>query len=777
MTSASVHRVSLLLLWGLLASTAPGALGAQPPRQTSMPASAGRQARSEAIRPAELETRLTDAVERHVAGLGGADEADAAGTAEQLIALQRGYLESLAPYARDRDLEVRLRVRVVLDEAFDQARTARMLAYLPPANRRQLLELRRRRPRLFSEMLHHDWSRRVTAVRSLSRKTDPNRLAEPLVMLLLRHPSARLVAESSAAVIRCEYQSDGTVEALEGVLERFRNQPSSMYVYDDEYVSPYQAALNALQTITTERATCALLKLLLDPSAGRSSGYSALPCIAEAVAGAGEKRAVAVLVEGLDLHAGRGRQHWSWGAGEYRGTTDARDYALYAALKLTGQSPAAYGMIHAEYYGTIYIGFPKSGEREKAYDRMKRWWKDHRGKPPYDRPPLVVPRSRAKAAGPVAASQPATQPTALSRPAATRPAPADDAVRRDLAVGVRQLAEQLRSASFDKRTLASGRLIRLEEALLRPMTQPADSRDPRRRKRVLSVLAEMITECNLHANLCRLPDEHRDKLLACRAEHTQATRQMFSLSASHRAEAMRTVAAADDPNGIAEPLVLIALRDPVPSVAREAAKVLQAGRYGSDALMDAITEAVLAVPREQWGRSYDDESSPSPLDGIARALPKVRNPRAVPLMAAIMKRQADASLPPAEQAALLLAETGEKRLIPSLIDMLNDTSSHYSIGGKVTVTIAPSDLALMVMVKVSGQDTKDYGFIHTSYHPGKVFGFKDDKAREQAVKKFRQWWETHKNTPPYKGLKPLSIPSIPDKRPSAGQPDAPEIAG
>lgn len=758
-----------VLLAGLLA--AGGALGAEPSQPESMPAAAGRQAPQAAIAFSDVDWRLSQAIGRLAEGLAVGDEAQTARIGEQLLELQRCYLQSLVPYARDRDLEVRLRVQAVLNEVFDQSRVARMLAYLPPANRSQLVEFRRLQPRLFSEMLNRDWSRRVTAVRSLSRKTDPNHLAEPLIMLTLRHPSAKLVAEAAAAVIRCEYQSDGTVEALEHVLARFRNHPSGMY-WDDDYISPSQAAMNALQTISTPRATCAMLKLLLNPFQRGYMDSSITSSLAEAVAGTGDKRAVPVLVDSLDLPAGRRPNYWPLRAGEHRGSTDVRDYALYAALKLTGQSPAAYGMLRAEYYGSVYIGFRKASDRAKAYDRMKQWWKAHRGKAPYERPPLQIPPPAAKAV-PIATSAPATQPIAMSKPATTRPAPAHDELRRDLALRVRQLAEEFRATSFDRRARAGRRLIRLEQALLRPMAQPAKPRDPRCRKRVLNVLAEIITECNLHSTLCGLPADQRGKLRACQAEHPKATRAMFSLSSARRVEAMRTIAGADDPNGVAEPLVVIALGDPLSQVAAQAARVVQAGRYHSETLMDAITEAVLAVPARQWRQSYGNESTR--LSDIARALPKVRNPRAVPLLVAIMKRQADASLPSAEAAAMLLAETGEKRLIASLLGMLDNTSRRFSWGdGKVTVTVAPCDLALMVMVKVSGQDPNDYGFIHHAHYIGKLFGFKDTKARTAAVRKFRQWWGKHKNTPPYKDLKPLSIPSISAKPQRHIAPAAPQ---
>ena len=82
-------------------------------------------------------------------------------------------------------------------------------------------------------------------------------------------------------------------------------------------------------------------------------------------------------------------------------------------------------------------------------------------------------------------------------------------------------------------------------------------------------------------------------------------------------------------------------------------------------------------------------------------------------------------------------------------------------GGDVEVGIAPSDVALLVMVRVSGQREKDYGFVSTDRYRGRAIGFSDAKARKAAIQKFRQWWNTHRESPDYKHLKPLPTVELP----------------
>ena len=83
-----------------------------------------------------------------------------------------------------------------------------------------------------------------------------------------------------------------------------------------------------------------------------------------------------------------------------------------------------------------------------------------------------------------------------------------------------------------------------------------------------------------------------------------------------------------------------------------------------------------------------------------------------------------------------------------------------------TVTTAPSDTALMVLIRLTAQQPVDYNFssldaglfLRKVIVPEFEYGFKDTKTRKEAIKKFRAWWKKHKNDKPYKDLKPIEIP-------------------
>lgn len=103
---------------------------------------------------------------------------------------------------------------------------------------------------------------------------------------------------------------------------------------------------------------------------------------------------------------------------------------------------------------------------------------------------------------------------------------------------------------------------------------------------------------------------------------------------------------------------------------------------------------------------------------------------------------------PAQQrssAILALGKLGDKRQLPALQSLLDDTSEftvHGRDGQEVRTQIR--DVALAVMVHLSGQNLRDYGFDHFSLHPTWLFnpatlGFKSIEAREQALEKWRKF--------------------------------------
>lgn len=735
----------------------------------AVPAPAGGASRGEANSPADanLLTDLTSRLDGRAclcAGLLAGTEEESRLAREELLHLQGAILEALAPYADDADLEVRLRIADVLEEMALQTRITRMLASLPVEGRDPLLRFRQAQPALFAQVLSSDWERRAQAIRKLTRKTDPKRLAEPLVVLCLRHHSSELVAEAATAAARCDYRSDAVVDALCQAIVRFRDDQDISYRYGRPSASPLQASLDALETLGSPRAAPALLALLTEAPRGGSN--SVFPELAEALAATGEKRAIPALVKNLE----RSRTYsWGWGMDNISGTTDLRDYSLLAVLEMTDQSCSSYKMMYfdgSRYgYGSVYVGFANEKERKAAYEKMKQWWATHSEKEPYKGlvPLAVASRdgsltTRAIGAG-TAHTRPATRP-------ATAPAPNGGDLKEDLrpavAAETRRLAERFRSTTYSARDAARRQLLGLQQAVFGPLADQTQDRDSDPGRRGLDVLGEALAESSLHAAGFPLEGEARGKFLAFAALEPNVARDAFSLSWPARVEALSRIASMEDPNALAEPLVAISLRDLTPQTILAAVRVAATGRYRSDAVVDALTELLAKSQPGDRYQSYrsggDTENAP---EAALAALTKIRSPRAAPALLAIILQGASTGQEASASLFDALAATGEMRVIPHLLESLKNTSvfSTHTFGNNRTVTRAPCDIPLLVLVKLTGQDPKAYA-IETPTDYRYLVGFKNDKARQAALKKWNEWWDKNKGAPPYKDLQPLSLPTL-----------------
>ncbi|HUT56529.1 MAG TPA: hypothetical protein VNA25_01500 [Phycisphaerae bacterium] len=761
MTFAPVHRVLLISLWGLLASTAPGALGADGGSSASQPADA----------QADAAARLSQFARRRVAALAGRNERQARQARQQLVALQRALIDSLAPHADDADLEVRLRVRSAMNDCCIECRLVRILAYLPPASHDQLRQFRRSQPEILDKLLSHNASHCASALRSISPKTDPNGLAEPLMALMLRHPVAPLAAEAALAAARCEYRSPGVIEGLDGMMERFRNYHQT---YDHrnvhEAVPPFDAAMIALRAIGGPATTPVLLRQL---NLARNQGDTILAIkrsalTAEALVATGDKRAIDPLVQSLESGGGR---WWLWRARERDGNTSPDDHALHVAMRLTGQSLDSYRMIQVKGFGFVHAAFLTGADRRAAYKKMRKWWSDHRNLPPYKGvQPLRVP-ARGRTISPTAAgAAPADGPTADDEPPPKIDAELAALIRRQAGKAV----EAFGAEGLARRTQGHEQVLALQRALLAPLSDPPADANDRLHGLLLQVLADITTETNYLTAIAAMPADQRSDVRAVggRLGGPDAVRDLYAPNWRRRLAAIQRIVGMPDPNGLAEPLIIAALQDIHPAVALPAAEALANGCYHSDELLNVIVEAFARLPSCHWHYGTWEDPQMKLLWAMRRGLAKARNPRALPVLLAILNQRHDRSVDPAERTAYVLASTGEKRLIPSMIDMLEDTRIRLWSGGDERFTIARSDIALMVMVNVSGQREADYGFVYDKFPSGPVFGFADAKARREAIAKFRQWWQTHKDTPEYRDLKPLPAFALPP--PQRGDRPAPK---
>jgi hypothetical protein len=105
-------------------------------------------------------------------------------------------------------------------------------------------------------------------------------------------------------------------------------------------------------------------------------------------------------------------------------------------------------------------------------------------------------------------------------------------------------------------------------------------------------------------------------------------------------------------------------------------------------------------------------------------------------------------------AALLVGQLGRAehidRLEPLLDDVANCNPFQQQLPGQPTVQVR--DVALVVMLQLTGQRPADYGYINARLQPPKIYQLQtlfreNDQQRTEAIAKWRQWRAAQKNAP------------------------------
>lgn len=697
----------------------------------------------------DLPTRLQWHTDGRVEALDSPEPEHCAQAQEDILRLQQTLLEALMRHADSKDLEVRLRVRELIGEMATDTRVWRVLFKLPPDQRAKVRLLRRRRPEWFNEILAPSWSRRVQAVKQLAKPgSDPDHLAEPFLVLLLRHPSAELVAATIEAITAGEYRSDATIEALADLVAKtWRQDPAwRQFSYPRTPFSPRAAALEALGALPSRLAAPRLLSLLLT---NESMDMQSNVPLAEVIGATGELRAIPLLIRHLDPT----RRLHGWPFAGVRGGTTFADFPFLVLLRLTGQAPASYGFLHLNYYGMTYIGFADGTDRRRAYAKFKKWWEANRDKPPYKGlRPLVLP-------GESAAPRDSRPVPASPSPASRQPVDAEK-LHDDLATRVDELVGRLGARRLRERERAHSKLLGMYRAFLECLVAHADRASSAVREQLFDILTDAVAASRLRKAQATLPSPVWKRLADLQRQSPLILRDAFSLSWQRRVRAMDAARQLADPQGLAEPLVLQGLRDPMPQVVVAAAKAAQNGRFGSDELVEALTDILIRMPRDAWysdwpgfGRTADQTR---PHVAAVAALGKVKNPRSAEVLLSLL---ADGrSTNPYRDAMLAeaLGLTGDRRAIPALLSRLGQTGIIRSWDGRTAGSLATSDIALLALVRLTGQDPKKYKF-HKSPHGEPLHGFRGAEERKAAIGQFKAWWRQNESSPRYRNIKPIQI--------------------
>jgi hypothetical protein len=102
------------------------------------------------------------------------------------------------------------------------------------------------------------------------------------------------------------------------------------------------------------------------------------------------------------------------------------------------------------------------------------------------------------------------------------------------------------------------------------------------------------------------------------------------------------------------------------------------------------------------------------------------------------------------QAVTILGKMGGKEQIAPLETLLDDETqvSNFNLNGQLG-SAQMRDVALAMVIHLSGQKPQEFGFEFVKNHPGMIFsyhylGFADDKERSAARKKWKEWAANHK---------------------------------
>ncbi len=346
----------------------------------------------------------------------------------------------------------------------------------------------------------------------------------------------------------------------------------------------------------------------------------------------------------------------------------------------------------------------------------------------------------------------AAGPAATSRQAAS-------ALPPDIKSGLDALTAAMRNTA--QRQEALGRLELIQSAYCAALQDLKDDRDAEVRARTGQLQDTLVMDLRLLRAANFLPGPQRQAIQSA----ARAAPALFYSWFSPQSQALPfwEVAGATLSKAQLEAVLLLSLHSNDPGVQAAAIRFLSDNELNNDLLSPLVADlAAEGFNTPQMPGRYFGVVDLSSILGI---LEMSRSPSvAAKLMAMYLAPSSfvpDARLPIAKAAA----NTGQLGIIPVMLDRLKNTKSVPFAFMANKLSIAPSDAALAVLIAATGQKPEDYGVMEGSLGSfGTCAGFKDDESRTAAIKRFTDWWDKHKDQPPYKDLKPLEIPKFPPPR-------------
>lgn len=341
--------------------------------------------------------------------------------------------------------------------------------------------------------------------------------------------------------------------------------------------------------------------------------------------------------------------------------------------------------------------------------------------------------------------------TPASAPAAKVPAATTQAALQ----AVEQWISHLGDEKFNVRTDSQQAIVALHRAYVEALTAAAESADPAAVKAIGATLEKMELRLGAEALVAETYGPRQQQLLQLLKLQPQWLEQVARRDSAATVAVLTEVGKLKDPNHPAAGLVALCLDDPRPEIIHQALLAIAAVPFGSESIVDALTDLIGRAPAKIWDDTRPWHTTPA-WDAV-KALAKIGSPRPAPRLLALYTQVTRYSSHKALGDAMIA--TGELRLLPTLMDLIEGTGGKatYQGGGK-QIEATNGDTAIFVILGLTGQKVEDYGMIVSEVGGNGTAGFAKDEARQAAIGKLKEWWEKNKAEGKYKDLKPLDLP-------------------
>lgn len=701
---------------------------------------------------------------------------------DALLSLDMAYYQTLLDHAQDKDPEVRARILSVIRSDITDTRIRRVFALLSKEKGDKLRMFQKSRPQLFREFFSSELSDRVRATKVVGKMKDPKCMAEPLLVLCMKHPARELATAAIASASNGTYKSDTLVDVLIDIIEKYGVNPNRYYHNQGDSLPPGLEAMDTLQSIATPYVSAKLFELTFS---GHGGNMNEDILLAEALAATSDKHIIPHLIKELKNTDGRS----SRSTGELRASYARSDAALLVLLRLTAQSISEYKLVYFKQYNYVIFGFAKEADRKLAIKKFEKWWKENKSQPAYkDIKPLnldrksgtktrrpaspTTKRSQQRAfrkatlePEPKSATQPTTRPT--TQPA-TQPTtqlaaimPDIEGLKADISAETQRLIKIFHDINFRTRENTQAHLLAIRTARDNALSADIDNENKDIRKLVLGIMANSMAEAKITQTLIKLDEADRKKLLEFRAGHNDVFRDAMSLTWSKNMRAVKKIGRQKLVK--AEPLLLLTMKHSYEPVVLASIQAAGDAQCKSDAMVDALCKIVADAFPSDPSRGFNtyqffDKSKTS--GAALNVIKKLKSPRSLPHILAFMKNKYIQHNTQARfQFADIIASIGDISVIPELMKELDNSRNLGKMSsGKDSMSMASSDSILLALIKLTRQKSRAYKLIRWkhSYNNTRVYGFKKDEDRPKAIAKFKKWWAENKSKAPYKDIKPMA---------------------